>query len=164
MLDTIPSIGFRKSGEKLNFFQRTTLGRRGLTHKIKFLYMEQRGCSKDCPLKTARRLVDKKRVQEVGLVRNDKYTPCLKYGEKCNIKGYAQFRARDLPNNSQPFLNLGVSRMRGGHRVAYELFYGLSIKYTIDHLCRNRWCVNGAHLEDVPLWENLKRVVIRSNQ
>lgn len=34
------------------------------------------------------------------------------------------------------------------HRIAYELAVGpVPVDLTLDHLCRNRWCVNPAHLE-----------------
>ena len=37
-----------------------------------------------------------------------------------------------------------------GHRVAYELFVGpIPSGAEIDHLCRNRLCINPAHLEAV---------------
>lgn len=44
------------------------------------------------------------------------------------------------------------------HRVAYMLLVGpLAPELTIDHLCRNRLCVNPAHLEAVSRWENVRR-------
>lgn len=44
------------------------------------------------------------------------------------------------------------------HRVAYQLAHGaLSPTLTIDHLCRNKRCVNPAHLEAVTLRENILR-------
>jgi len=44
------------------------------------------------------------------------------------------------------------------HRVAYELFVGeIPAGLDLDHLCRNRRCVNPAHLEPVTRSENLRR-------
>jgi hypothetical protein len=44
------------------------------------------------------------------------------------------------------------------HRVAYELFIGpIDCGLQIDHLCRNRGCVNPEHLEPVTCRENLLR-------
>jgi hypothetical protein len=49
-------------------------------------------------------------------------------------------------------------KTRQAHRVSYEAFVGpIPSGLTIDHLCRNPGCVNPAHLEAVPLAENLRR-------
>lgn len=45
-----------------------------------------------------------------------------------------------------------------GHRFSYEHFVGpLADGFEIDHLCRNRGCVNPAHLEAVTRLENCRR-------
>lgn len=58
--------------------------------------------------------------------------------------GYGQFRD-------------GVA-MRLAHRWSYEHYVGPIPKgLTLDHLCRNRGCVNPAHLEPVTNRENVMR-------
>jgi hypothetical protein len=50
-------------------------------------------------------------------------------------------------------------RVLRAHRVAYELLLGETIPdgLTIDHLCRNRGCVNPEHMEVVERGENVLR-------
>jgi hypothetical protein len=49
-------------------------------------------------------------------------------------------------------------RTRHAHRVAYEFLVGpIPDGLTLDHLCRNRGCVNPDHLEPVTHQENCRR-------
>lgn len=53
-------------------------------------------------------------------------------------------------------------RVQGAHRVVYRLLAGeFDPALTIDHLCRNRGCVNPAHMEPVPIRENVRRAAAR---
>lgn len=48
--------------------------------------------------------------------------------------------------------------LRQAHRVAYELLRGpIPPGLVIDHLCRNRACINPDHMEPVTNAENLRR-------
>ncbi len=48
------------------------------------------------------------------------------------------------------------------HRWLYEQLYGaVDKKLDLDHLCRNRGCVNPAHLEPVTRKENCRRGIAR---
>ena len=59
----------------------------------------------------------------------------------------------------------GTLGMRYAHRISYELHVGpIPPGMTIDHLCRNRPCVNPAHLEVVTLAENIRRAGILRRQ
>jgi hypothetical protein len=60
---------------------------------------------------------------------------------------------------SRGYAHLKVNgRVHKGHRWAYEHFIGLIPEgLEPDHLCRNRGCVNPAHLEPVPHKENSLR-------
>lgn len=49
-------------------------------------------------------------------------------------------------------------KSRRAHRVIYELLVGpISEGMQLDHLCRNRSCVNPSHLEPVTNLENIRR-------
>lgn len=53
---------------------------------------------------------------------------------------------------------LSGKRTVWAHRFSYELFVGsIPEGLVIDHLCRNRGCVNPAHLEVVTSGENTRR-------
>lgn len=74
----------------------------------------------------------------------DKESGCWIWQAAISPKGYGQFYFK--------------GSMRMAHRCAYEIFKEpVSESLTIDHLCRNRACVNPDHLEAVPHVVNVRR-------
>lgn len=70
---------------------------------------------------------------------------CWEWRAYRNADGYGTF-------------NRDRSKPERAHRVAYELVVGpIPEGLTLDHLCRNRGCVNPTHLEPVPNRVNLLR-------
>lgn len=53
---------------------------------------------------------------------------------------------------------VGAGKRKPAHRIIYQILVGpIPNGLTLDHLCRNRLCVNPEHLEPVTLGENLRR-------
>lgn len=76
---------------------------------------------------------------------------CWEWNAAIDAAGYGRFSVRIGPTRAD-------YRMKLAHRVSYETFVGpIPDGLDIDHLCRNRKCVNPEHLEPVTRSENLRR-------
>jgi HNH endonuclease len=62
------------------------------------------------------------------------------------------------------FIQPGTQKHLAAHRWGYEHLVGpIPEGLELDHLCRNRSCVNPAHLEPVTHLENVRRGLVRLN-
>lgn len=74
-------------------------------------------------------------------------TPCWRWTASLKDTGYGQFSRGRLGEG-----------MELAHRMAYMLYVGpIPVDMELDHMCRNRWCVNPAHLEPVTKRVNVLR-------
>jgi hypothetical protein len=90
-------------------------------------------------VKTAERFINK-----INFEYSD--SDCWNWVGAKNTNGYGNIRYR--------------GKMWKAHRISYMLFNGeLSDGMVVDHLCKNRGCVNPLHLEEVLQKENLCRIL-----
>jgi hypothetical protein len=92
----------------------------------------------------------KRTLEERFYAKVQKTDSCWVWIGARHSQGYGQlFTANTVNGNPRP---------EKAHRVAYELLIGpIPDGLQIDHLCRNKVCVNPAHLEAVTQKENLAR-------
>lgn len=101
-----------------------------------------------------RRTGDPLKVKRTGTLesfwkRVDKTGECWNWTGYVIKSGYGQIATRKRPT---------ASGTRLAHRVAYELEVGpIAEGMHLDHLCRNKICVNPEHLEPVYPEENVRR-------
>lgn len=95
------------------------------------------------PLATRRFYRHDPRIRILGGIREDAETGCWNWVHRLDDEGYAQTQ----------FMGVNMK----AHRAVYILFRGAIPAETLDHLCRNRACVNPEHLDPVSMRENTLR-------
>lgn len=101
----------------------------------------------------------------------DELTVSISLSRKARVRGIGpRLAAHSTPNEQGCLCWLGAIAPNGygrmtvngssrlAHRIAWEHFVGhIPDGMTIDHLCRNRACINVAHMEVVTRGENVLR-------
>lgn len=89
---------------------------------------------------------------------NDRGTPRERFATKYTVVGDCWIWTAARSGTDYGFFYAEPGRSRRAHRFAYEEFVGeIPDGMQIDHLCRNRLCVNPDHLEVVDNRENQRR-------
>jgi len=106
--------------------------RKGKALKIFYIFKQSRYSVKKSPIE---RFLPKIKINDNG---------CWEWTDGTNHHGYGGFNV-----NNKAILS---------HRFIYEYYHGMICPdLTIDHLCRNRKCVNPLHLEQVSMKINNER-------
>jgi len=85
-----------------------------------------------------------RRIDDKVLVGDD----CWEWTAGRDRHGYGQLKISSA----------GRKTTARAHRVVYEIVRGpIPEGLTLDHLCRNRGCVNPSHLEPVTIGDNIRR-------
>lgn len=80
----------------------------------------------------------------------DKDRDCWVWTGSTNSQGYGRLTTGSRSDNTR--------KTEAAHRASYRTFVGeIPNGLTIDHLCRNRKCINPDHLEAVTIKENVSR-------
>lgn len=88
-----------------------------------------------------------------------KRSPSVRFLEKIEVlEGGCWKYLGAIKDNGYGVFSDGNRKQVYAHRFSFEAANGtIPFGLVIDHLCRNRWCVNPAHLEAVTQLVNLER-------
>jgi hypothetical protein len=89
---------------------------------------------------------------------DDRGTPLKRFTSKYKIQGDCWIWTASTSGKGYGYFYSGPGRSSRAHRFAYEELVGeIPEGMQIDHLCRQRLCVNPGHLEVVTNSENQRR-------